>query len=180
MTGRWQLAVAAITLLGVRVAAQQGLAPGDLEILAKVHQANQMEIQVGALAASRAQADRVKRYGDLLARDHRMGDGQVTQLASRKGVSQLPAPVPATPAEQADMQAQMAATDRLKTLSGAEFDRVFTSGMIADHEKAIGMLRSAAQQANDPDVRKLLEGMVPILEQHRDIAQQLHGDLSGR
>jgi putative membrane protein len=88
--------------------------------------------------------------------------------------------MPASPAEQAEIQKQMAAMDRLKQLQGAAFDEAFTGAMIADHDKAIAMLRGAAQAASDADVRKLLERMVPILEQHREIAQQLNSDLLSR
>jgi putative membrane protein len=180
MTRRSRLTLGIMALTSLSLAAQQGrLASGDLEILAKVHHANQMEIEIGTLAASRGSADQVKRYGDLLAKDHRMGDGQVTHLASRKGV-QIPSPTPASPMEQEEMQKQMAAMDHLKQLQGPAFDQAFTSAMIADHDKAINMLRGAAQKTGDPDVKKLLESMVPILEQHRAIAQQLNSDSLSR
>jgi putative membrane protein len=135
-----------------------------------------MEIQIGRVAATQAEGEKVRRYGDLLVRDHQTGDQAVMDFAARKEI-QIPAP-PGSPAEQEQMQKQTAGMEQLKQLSGASFDRAFTEAMIADHEKAIEMMRGAAEKVKDRDLRDLLQTLLPILEQHRRIAQELSREVT--
>src|SRR5215468_4437651 len=54
-----------------RIAEPTGM---DQQILSKMHQVNQMEIDIGKLAEQKSQDPEVQRYGRRLVRDHEMGD----------------------------------------------------------------------------------------------------------
>jgi predicted outer membrane protein len=58
-------------------------------------------------------------------------------------------------------------------LTGDEFDREFVSTMVQEHDKAIEMVRGARETATDPQLRGLLSGVLPKLEKHRKMAQDL-------
>lgn len=65
-------------------------APEVQRLLSNMHRGNQMEIRLGELAREKAEWDKVRAYGDLLARDHKMGDMMVQKLAAKKNVALTP------------------------------------------------------------------------------------------
>jgi len=159
-------------------AGQQQPALSDSQVLAKLHSANQMEMEAGGLAASRAQSGKVKRYGEQLIKDHRQADDNVMAFAKRKGID-LQA-VPGTSAKQTeesdkegDEHAMSSSMTRLRKLSGAEFDRAFLTQMVSDHDDALRMVRNARSQTQDAELRALLNKLKPVLQQHYDLAQRL-------
>ena len=144
----------------------------DAEVLGKIHQANQMEIEAGRLAKKNGASSAIKRYGELLIRDHGMADRKIAQYAKRRGIELRP-PAPGNETERAEMQKQMATMKKLETLTGAAFDREFATAMAGTHEMAIATRQSAGPMISDPDLRSLIGKMLPILEQHRKLAQDL-------
>jgi predicted outer membrane protein len=62
---------------------------------------------------------------------------------------------------------------KLRKLQGAEFDREFTRAMVEGHQAAIDQLRSARADTIDPEMRSLLDELLPTFEQHLSMAQKL-------
>jgi putative membrane protein len=161
-------------------AGQQQPALSESQVLAKLHAANQMEMEAGGLAASRAQSGKVKRYGEQLIKDHRQADNSVMALAKRKGVDLQSVPsMPSRPSgesegeNESDAHAQRSSMEQLRTLTGSEFDRAFLAMMVADHDDALRLVRNARSQTQDPELRALLAKLTPVLRQHYDLAQRL-------
>jgi putative membrane protein len=159
-------------------AGQHQPALSESQVLAKLHAANQMEMEAGGLAASRAQSGKVKRYGEQLIKDHRQADNSVMALAKRKGVDlQSVASTPARPTDASDTEglehAQRSSMERLRALKGSDFDRAFLATMVADHDDALRLVRNARSQTQDPELRALLVKLSPVLQQHYDLAQRL-------
>lgn len=136
------------------------------EILSKMHAANRMEIRLGELARDKATSARVRRYGVLLVRDHRLGDRKVQDAARRQDIT-LAQPSP-EPEEQAMIE-------RLLQVTGKEFDREFLEAMEQRHGKMIGMLRQAREQVDNPAVAELIGRLLPILGQHESLSTELKG-----
>lgn len=84
MQRRLLVLLAASSTCFVQAVSAQNLAPMDEQVIAKVHQANQMEIQIGKLAEQKGASAGVKRYGGLLRRDHQKGDQLVTKSPTRR------------------------------------------------------------------------------------------------
>src|SRR5919197_2997748 len=99
---------------------KSGDAQMDAMVLSKMHEANQMEIQAGQLAMERGAAEGVRRYGDVLFRDHRMADKMGDDLAKRRGL-EITAPKPSSAEEARQMKQQMASMEKLKAAQGREF-----------------------------------------------------------
>ncbi len=152
--------------------AQSPPTPEPSELLGKIHHTNQVEMQMGQLALEKGGTAEVRRYGELLYRDHRMADGMVTKFAHQRSIT-LAAPMPKSPDEQKQMEQQMDVMNKLKTTSGAEFDRTFLMAMEKGHEKAIGMLDAAEPNVQDSDLRGMLGKMLPVLRQHLALAKNL-------
>jgi putative membrane protein len=109
----------------------------------------------------------VKSFGELLVRDHRRATRMVDDLAKRRGVK-LP---PLNTKGEAD--GHMASLKALRKLRGAEFDRKFLATMFEEHERGLSEVRDAYGRVRHTEVRSLLGKLIPVLEQHRDLAQKL-------
>jgi len=145
----------------------------DQQILAKMHHVNQMVINVGKLAEQKSDDPKVKRYARRLVRDHELGDRKVTMLAKQLNLT-LMTPQPQTPEEQQKMQMRMQMMDKLKTLSGKDFDNTFLPAMVHEHIEAITMLKNAEGKLPEQSpVRMLISKLLPILQQDQQLAEDL-------
>jgi putative membrane protein len=145
----------------------------DGQLLARLHHANEMEIRCGTMAKQRGADAAVKRYGDLLARDHQFAERLLARYAKNRGIS-IPAVEPVDDTEKAAMAAQMKTMAGLQELGGAAFDRAFTDAMIGDHGQALHLIDEAMAVVKDPDLRSVMAKLRPILDQHGHIAADLY------
>jgi putative membrane protein len=145
----------------------QQISPGTL--LSNIHAINQLEISVGELAVLKGSTGRVRAYGDLLARDHRRADAMVLQYARNHGVTVQPL-AQTNPAAQ---QENDAFVEQLTSLQGRQFDLQFLAAMEKGHKGAVGMLGNARDELPSGELRSLVGRLVPILEQHFEIASNL-------
>lgn len=168
---RWaRMAPLAALALALSAAAYPGgKSAGGLsasKVVSDIHSINQMEIMMGQLAQQKGSTARVRRYGLLLSRDHRLGDQLLLSLARDQRVGL--AATGTSPADQAMML-------KLQGLSGKAFDRQFLADMKAGHDQAIAMLTGAQGQLTSAPVRDFVGKLIPILKQHRDLSQHLEG-----
>ena len=138
-------------------------------ILQKLHMANLEEIEMGKLAEQNG-TDRVKSYAKTLQTDHTAADGQVKALAQKKNITLSDSP------KNPEMQKKMdEAKNRFSNMKGAEFDRAFANHMSMGHKKVISMAQTWRQDCKDQDVCSLLDALMPKLQQHAQMADQLKG-----
>jgi predicted outer membrane protein len=57
--------------------------------------------------------------------------------------------------------------------TGPDFDKKFAQEMLDDHRKAIAALTAARDNTADPQLRKLLNDLLPTLEKHAAAAQKI-------
>jgi putative membrane protein len=136
-------------------------------ILEQMHQANLKEIAVGKLAEEKASSDEVRAYAVQLVNDHTNADQMVTATAQKKGARLRDS---AAGRENAHGKS---AVRKLSSASGAQFDRLFLEQTSADHKKLISELQQEREDATDDDIEALIDKIVPILQQHNDLAQIL-------
>ena len=148
----------------------------DIECLAKLHHDNEMEIQMGKLAKKNGQSKQVKHFGELLIKDHSLADQQLTALAKKKNID-LTMPEPKDEAEKAEHQAAMDTMNRLETLKGEEFDREFAKMMVEDHQKAIDLIQGTLTQTTDAKVSTFLNKVLPVIKEHKRVAESLNKKL---
>jgi putative membrane protein len=156
---RFAFAVAAFTFGG---SARGADSPDTAAVLGKLHHSNQMEVAAGKLAEEKGQSKDVKSFGKTLVTDHTASDKKVMALAKTEKID-----LPADAAKPDDMM------DKLKSASGAEFDKSFAKGMLQDHEKDIAEVKEARDKTTDAKLKSLLTATLPVLEKHRDTAQKL-------
>lgn len=135
-------------------------------VIAKLHETNGMEIAMGELAVKRASNPRVRDFSDLLIRDHELADRLLRALARDRGLS-IPGPTSAAKPQ------ELATMSRLRNLGGPAFDQAFLETMIVGHEEALGTLSGAWNTVAQPGLRKLVRRLIPIFEQHLELARSL-------
>ena len=147
---------------GVALGVETAPSADTASVLIKLHHSNQMEIAAGKVAQEKGQSKQVKSFGKTLVTDHAAADKKVIKLANDEKI-ELP-----TGAGMPDGQ-----MDKLSAAPSTDFDRMFASEMLEDHQKAIGEVKEARDSTMDPKVKALLSQILPVLERHRFIAQKL-------
>jgi putative membrane protein len=140
-------------------------------ILAQIHQADRKEIALGKIADEKASTSEVRDYADQLVKDHTTVDQTVVATARTMNVRLHDA---AAPREGRHERAHTSMVEeKLVSASGAKFDRLFLQQTSADHDKLIRALNQEREDASDDDIEALIDKILPILEQHKELAQLL-------
>jgi putative membrane protein len=141
-------------------------------ILAQMHETNLMEIAIGKIAAQKASSSEVRAYADQLVQDHSNVDRMVVAAAQDSGTN-LKNGAEAHQAVRHETAREKELERKLKTAQGADFDRLFLKETSADHDKLISKLQQDKQNTSDEELETLIEKVIPVLEQHRELAQIL-------
>jgi putative membrane protein len=136
----------------------------DHATVQKLHDANQMEIQMGSLAKEKGSTKAVREFGRQLIADHTAADHRLDGYLRRHG-SDIKTLATTTGADSDH--------ELLATKAGTDFDRAFGLQMIADHTKALTLVESARIETSDGELRDLFESLLPTLQAHKKTAQDI-------
>ncbi|HZR10501.1 MAG TPA: DUF4142 domain-containing protein [Myxococcales bacterium] len=136
-------------------------------MLQTLHMSDVHEIEMAKMAEQNG-SDRVKSYAQTLITDHTAADKQVKDLAKKKNVSLSDTPRNPQMKERMD-----AANQHLSSLKGPQFDHAFANRMAMEHQRMITMAQSWRQDCKDQDVCNLIDTLLPKLQQHEQMANQL-------
>jgi putative membrane protein len=128
------------------------------------------EVEMSRLALTKASSDAVKQYAQKMIDDHTAANAELMQIASAKGITLPTAP-------DAKMRAMMS---RMEKLSGADFDREYV--MMAghkDHQKMEKLFRDESMKGRDADLKAFAAKTLPVVQQHLQMARDLHGQMPG-
>ena len=143
--------------------------PAEQDFMMKATQAHLSDMDMARLAMQKSENSDVRDFANMIQRDHTNAVEDLTDLMKDKNVSQ---PSTLTPEAKLDIE-------KMTGLSGAEFDREFVNMMVSDHQKAVEMFRDIASIAQNPDIKKYAEDLLPKLEMHLEKAQKLQSKLFG-
>ena len=135
----------------------------ERETLQKLHDANQMEIEMGGLAKQKGSSKAVRQFGVRLVADHTQAEKKIEAYLRKRGVDIRTFATTAADAEHAMVGAK----------SGVEFDRAFALRMIADHTKVIELVEGAMKETGDDDLRAFYDELLPTLQAHKRTAQEI-------
>jgi putative membrane protein len=115
---------------------------GDVrEFVEKAAHGGMAEVQLGQLAAERAQSAEVKQFGQMMVRDHTRASDELKQAV---------APYNITVPSQLD-EDHRELMQKLQNLQGAEFDREYIAALVDGHLEMQYLLAGRADAAlNDP------------------------------
>ena len=148
--------------------ASSGADDNDAKFLVEAASGGMMEVDLGEAAKSKAQHAEVKRFGDMMVRDHTKANEELKTLAASKNIT-IP---PAMGEDQQKMKSQ------LMEKSGAEFDKDYMDMMVSDHKDDIAAFEKASTDAKDADIRNFAAKTLPVLKTHLDSAIVVQDDVS--
>jgi putative membrane protein len=172
---------------------RKGMAMTDEQVLRHLHHANMEEIKAGQMAQSKASAPAVKDYARTLVQDHQQADKQVLAMGDKMHVDMKKnmdmsdmdhskmdhSKMDHSQTSNMDhdkMKMHQAKMDEMQKLTGKDFDKAYLTMMVNGHEHVISMV-NAAQATAKGDLKAMLDQMLPTLERHKQMAQDLMKNL---
>jgi putative membrane protein len=138
-------------------------------VLSQIHQANMTEIAVGKLAEDKASTPEVRAYADQLIHDHTMVDRMIAAMAQKMG-THLRDQIVSLREGRRDVPSAAHSEQKLSSASGFNFDELFLEQAGSDHQRLIQKLQRDREDTNDDELEALIDKIVPISEQHRELA----------
>jgi putative membrane protein len=145
--------------------AANAIAPADQAFVKEAAIGGMAEVDLGQLAASKAESPDVKQFGQRMVDDHGKANTELKSWASQKNVT-LPTELDAR---------HKAEHARLEKLSGAAFDRAYMQAMVADHNKDVAAFMRESKAAKDPDLKAWAAKTLPTLQEHQKMAKDING-----
>ena len=168
------LAVAGVLLLPAASLLAQGV--NDAQIASIVVTANQVDIDAGQFAASRASSDEVKTFARLMVTDHTGVNKAATDLAAKLKLT--PQDNPTSQSLRADGHKSLA---HLKTLKGAAFAKAYIDREVAYHQQVIDALdNTLIPGAKNEELKALLVKVRPAFVAHLEHAKRLQASATQR
>jgi len=170
MTRLKLLLTAALIASGGGVAAQ---APSDAQIASIVVVANQVDIDAGHLADSRASATDVKSFAKQMITDHTGVNKQAVALVTKLGV--VPQDNPTSQSLKKGGEDNMKS---LKSLKGAAFDKAYIDHEVAYHQQVLDAIdKTLIPSAQNAELKALLVAVRPAFVGHLEHAKQIQANL---
>jgi putative membrane protein len=147
--------------------------PTDPQIAMIAVTADNVDIDAGKLAAEKSSNPKVKQFAHMMVTDHTSVNKKATALAKKLKL---------TP-EESDTSRSLKADgdknlEKLRGLSGAEFDKAYIDNEVAYHEAVIkAVTDTLIPNAKNPELKKLLESAGPVFNSHLTHAKELQSSL---
>ena len=121
-------------------------APSTEQFVNNVAISDMFEVQAGRLAADQAQLDAVQAFGKRMVEDHSKTTDQLKSLVSDNGIkAELPTALD---------DKHQSKLDKLKDLSGTQFDKTYIDGQVQAHEKAVNMFQAYSDSGDNQKLKQ--------------------------
>lgn len=134
----------------------------DQKFAVDVANANMTELQAAKLAQQQGTDEEVKKYADMMIKDHTAAGEQLKSIAAKKNLT-LPAEI------SPDMQSNIA---DLQKKTGKDFDKAYIKMMVSDHKKVISDFEDESKNGSDADIRSFADNTLHTLRHHLDEAEK--------
>jgi len=169
----WLTAFGTALVLVAGNAGAENAGPTDAQIAAIVVTANQVDIDAGKLAQSRAQSPKVKEFGQRMVTDHSGVNQSAVALVTRLKVT--PEPNDTSKSLQKGGDDNLAT---LKKLSGAQFDQAYVDHEVTYHQAVLDALdQTLIPSARNAELKALLVKVRPAFVAHLEHAKQLQASV---
>lgn len=140
------------------------LAASDREFFALAASSDALEVESGKLALDKSKDASLRKFAQNMIDGHSETSQQLMLVAGTVGASPPTAMAPPHSAQ----------LDKLRSLSGTEFDREYAAQIgVAAHQEAVALFERAQREASNADVRAFAEKTLPDLRQHLQDGQAL-------
>ncbi|HEX3913995.1 MAG TPA: DUF4142 domain-containing protein [Steroidobacteraceae bacterium] len=162
-------------LLGLALVMSTAYAAGptDPQIAAIVVTANQVDIDAGKLALTKAKSPDVKKFAQLMITDHSGVNKSAVELVTKLHVT--PEPNPTSRSLQKGGDDNLAA---LKKLHGSAFDQAYVDHEVAYHQAVLDAVDTTLiPSAQNAELKTLLVKVRPAFVAHLEHAKKLQSEL---
>lgn len=125
------------------------------------------EVQLGQLAAQRAQDQGVRDFGNAMVADHTPANQRLMTIAATLGI---------TPPDKLDFMHRHK-QKKLSKAEGKDFDEDYIEGEVKDHKKMAELLEDEMKDGQNADLKQYASDMLPRIKQHLEMAQRLKDQL---
>lgn len=147
-------------------AASSMTTPSAESFLTDVIEGGNTEVALGKLAQTQSKNPDIKKFGQMLVTDHSKANQEATALAKKMNIN-----VPT------GMGSHQSTYDKLKGLTGDDFDREFVEDMVSDHQKDVSTFQKESQNSSDADVKAFATKTLPVLQKHLDTVKGIQGKM---
>lgn len=173
---RWAMvALFLMSLLAMPATAQNSKTPEltDPEIASVAVTANQIDVDYGKIALKKATNAEAKKFAQTMIDDHTSVINQAVALAKKLGV---------TPKDNDVTQSLLKGAEKTKKMlnskSGEDFNKAYIDNEVAYHEAVISTVKNVLiPQAQNQELKELLQSVLPVLEHHLEMAEKAQSDL---
>lgn len=135
----------------------------DKEFVIKAADAGLLEIKAAEVAARISSNEDIKTFANTMIADHGKANAELQALAKEKSIT--PRSTLSTTSEQK--------LKKLQATKAADFDRAYAQAMVRDHEEAVALFKSQADNGKDAELKQWASEKLPALEHHLSMAQEL-------
>lgn len=128
----------------------------DKMFLRKAAEGGLGEVQLGKLAAVKANSQDVKDYGQKMVDDHTKLNNDMAPIAGSMGVM-----LPKKMAKDDQLE-----YDKLNGMSGDDFDKEYLVYMVKDHHEALREFRVEAVSTSDPELKAAVDNGASVIHLH--------------
>lgn len=139
----------------------------DRKFVEKAAEGGMAEVQLGQLAAQRAQHPAVRDYANRMVSDHTPANQRLMTIAATVGI---------TPPDKLDFMHRHTLKKLGKAEAGA-FDQDYIESQVKNHEKMVELMEDQIKDGENPELKQFATDMLPRIREHHQQAQQLEEQL---
>ncbi len=144
-------------------------APATDKFVQDVAMSDMFEVESGRLATNQSQNNDVKAFAQRMIDDHTKTSDQLKALIKDKQIAvQLPTSLD---------DKHKANLDKLRGLSGAQFDQAYVPMQVDAHEQAVALFQAYADSGDNADVKQWAQSTLPTLKNHLADAKALNTEI---
>jgi putative membrane protein len=164
---------AAVILLSAGLASATDKGPTDAQIAAIVVTANQVDIDAGKLALTKASSANVREFAQLMVTDHSGVNETAAKLVAKLKVTPEPSPT-----SEGLKNGGVEKRAGLEKLSGSSFEHAYVANEVAYHRSVLDALDDTLiPNARNAELKALLVKVRPAFVAHLEHAKQLQSSL---
>jgi putative membrane protein len=131
---------------------------------------NTLEVALGEMAQHQAASERVKQFGQVMARDYALASNRLLEIA-KKDSFQVPADL--------DKDEYSILRD-LEGLRGRDFDRAYMKHILEDNKGDLALFEQTARNGASPDLRDYARQNLGVIGEHLRSAQDIYNEIEKR
>jgi putative membrane protein len=179
---KWSIAAVAVLMISgcerntardndaaVGTSGTAALAAADRDFVVGMIAGGTAEVELGRLAEEKASNPAGREFAEVLVRDHQKANAELKSIATKYNID----------VSNANLDDHKNDMERMRKLSGPEFDSEYIQMMVDKHEKTVTKLEERANDDDNPEIRQWASRTLPTVRQHLEKAKAIKDSLKG-